>query len=86
MSHEPHGDCTGQAGCNTANAPVPQIWFCEKCCTVGVVMYRPDEDAWSVGNKVRAAHLKYRPKCRYSERVIVVENLKTDAILCTGRD
>lgn len=63
----------------------PQLWFCDKCCTVGVVMYGPHEDVLGVSMRVRKAHLKYRPKCMYLERVIVPENLKTDAILCAGR-
>ena len=64
----------------------PQLWFCDKCCAVGVVMYDEQEDAMSVSNRIRAAHLKYRPKCRYSERVIVPEYLTADAILCAGRE
>lgn len=64
----------------------PQLWFCDKCCAIGVVMYEEYTDVMSVTNKIRSAHLKYRPKCQYSERVIVIENLKTDAILCAGRE
>lgn len=63
----------------------PQLWFCDKCCTVGVVMCEESADVWTVGLAIRTAHIQYRPECLYRERVIVVENLKTDAILCAGR-
>lgn len=63
----------------------PQLWFCDRCLVIGVVMHEEHEDVMSVSNRIREAHLKYRPSCRYSERLIVPENLKTDHILCTGR-
>lgn len=63
----------------------PQLWFCDRCCTIGNVMIEEHADVWSVSNQIREAHLKYRPNCGYKERVIIVENLTTDQILCTGR-
>jgi len=48
-------------------------------------MCEESADVWTVGLAIRTAHIQYRPECLYRERVIVVENLKTDAILCAGR-
>lgn len=64
----------------------PQLWFCDRCCVVGVVMFEEHADVMTVSGKIRDAHVRYRPECMYRERVIVVENLKKDTILCTGKE
>lgn len=63
----------------------PQVWYCEQCGTIGNVMYEEGTDVWTIGNQIHVQHMQYKPKCGYRERVIVMENLATDHIICAGR-
>lgn len=62
----------------------PQLWFCDRCYAIGVVMYEEHADVMGVSHKIRDAHVKARPDCLQRERVICIENLTKDEILCIG--
>jgi len=64
-----------------------EIWFCENCLTVGAVRRGDNEGVWSVSNRIRDHHFKYRNgACTASVRVVCPELIDTDRILCTGRE
>lgn len=85
MSHDPHGDCTGQAGCDSHNKARAQLWFCQSCGTVGALMVRPGEDVMSVVYRMGDQHTGVSPDCGKGAMMlqsIVPENIREDQVLC----
>lgn len=63
----------------------PQIWYCDDCRALGVVMVGDVEDIWSVYTRIKDAHRGAAPGCTSCERVIVEPNMDKDRILMMGR-
>ncbi len=56
-----------------------QIWFCDTCHSMGVLLYQKDADAYSMLTRLREAH--NRQHCDADPRILVPENIPEDTVL-----
>lgn len=69
-------------------APRRQLWFCQGCGQVGVIVYDTgNTDVMSVAHLVRAAHRGESQTgfCMYDPQVIVLENVHESTLFMKKR-
>ena len=56
-----------------------QIWFCDTCHSMGILLYEKHDGVYEIATRVNAAH--DRRHCDASPRVLVPENIHEDTVL-----